>query len=236
MATRQFNILVEGVDDHDLIVALLQQLKEVRPHPSLPSQRDSRKGITTYFELDPTGDIVLITTTGGWTKLSLAGPILKEAVRSGGRNLIIFDADYDQTDYQAGGPVKREAELRRLIAQHDEAPVIYLFPSPAQEGNLETLLLELIPDFHQQRALLCYDAYETCLQQFRDPTTGKQLYVAPLNKRKIYDYVNVLPLLPDERIKHQEQGGQKIFNNPQWWNLNKNIIEPLKQFLVSNIA
>ena len=165
--------------------------------------------------------------------MPVARPTLEQAVNSGGRNLVIFDADYDQRAYPDGGPVEREKALRKIISSFDPAPAIYLFPGPTREGNLETLLLELMHPDHTS-VLRCYDDYEHCLQGYRDPVSGEP-YKAPFDKRRVYDYVNVLPLPPDERERHQERGGQKIFENPRWWVLTHPAIRPLRDFLDQHI-
>lgn len=228
MATKQINIFVEGYDDHDLIVALLYQLKNVRPHPTRLSPRKQRG--TTYLELMPGNITVLIAYTGGWTRLPSFDNQFREARDSQGRNLIIFDADFDAVMYPQGGPTKRTAAIRDLIAEFEPSPEIYLFPGPNREGNIETLLLSLIHPTHQC-VMDCFDLYDECLAQYSDPATGQRLYYIPSEKRRVYDYVNVLPLSHDERRRHQDEGGQKIFENPEWWNLTAGTILPLRTFL-----
>ena len=73
MATRQYNIFVEGMDDHDLLLALVQQLKSVQLHPTKASSRQNGEA-TTYLQLLPTGDTILIASTGGWSKLGKKEP------------------------------------------------------------------------------------------------------------------------------------------------------------------
>lgn len=230
MATKQINIFVEGYDDHDLIVALLYQLKqgEIRRHPTRLISKKHRG--TTYLELIPDGTTVLVLATNGWTRLPEYTVQFREARDTQGNNIIIFDADFDKPEYQEGGPVKRQAALHKLITEFEPAPKIFLFPEPNKEGNIETLLLELIHPNHQQ-VMNCFDLYDECLAQYLHPTTGQRLYYIPSDKRRVYDYVNVLPLSPDERRRHQDEGGQKIFDNPLWWNLMADVIQPLRTFL-----
>ena len=235
MASRQFNIFVEGIDDHDLILALVHQLRRAKPHPTI---EDSRRGgaVTSYLELQPTGDTLLISSTGGWSKLgrNQAG-FIREARDFGGCTLVVFDADYD-TDgtnstatHESGGPVKRRAAILNKLIEFDPNPEIFLFPEPSQPGDLETLLLQLTNPA-QQRVMACYDGYELCLQQFVD-ATGEPSYDAPSKKRRIYDYVNVMRLTGKEWERHHKEGGQKIFENPELWDLDSPAIQPLRNFL-----
>ena len=239
MANRQFNIFVEGIDDHDLILALIQKIRKVNLHPTKES---SRKGgaVTTYLELQSTADTLLISSTGGWSKLGKNQAVfIKEARDFEGRTLVVFDADYDTdgtdsiTQHESGGPVKRRAAILNKLAEFDPEPEVFLFPAPNSSGDLETLLLGLVQPQHE-RVMACYDDYETCLQQFLD-AAGEPCYDAPSKKRRIYDYVNVMRLTGKEWERHHKGGGQKIFENPDFWNLAAPAIQPLREFLSSQL-
>jgi len=219
---------VEGNDDHDLVLVLLRQLKDVRPDPTRKAKR-----ATTYLTLRPGGDTVLLLATNGWTNLAESEALFRQANDSGGRNLVLFDADYDDAKYPSGGQVKRATAIRAMVAAYDPNPAVFLFPQAGQDGELETLLLQLTQPAHQ-RVMDCYDSYETCLRQFLD-AAGEPYYDAPSNKRRIYDYVNVMPLTGDEWKRHHKEHGQKIFENVDLWNLNAPAIQPLRDFLDQHI-
>ena len=235
MANQQYNIFVEGLDDHDLILALVQKIKTVQLHPTKES---SRKGgnVTSYWELPLTADTLVISSTGGWSKLGKNQAVfVREARDFGGRTLVVFDADYDTdstdstTKHESGGPEKRRAAILNKLVEFDPNPEIFLFPAPNQSGDLETLLLQLTSPT-QQRVMDCYDSYELCLQQFVD-AAGEPYYDAPSKKRRIYDYVNVMKLTGEEWERHHKGSGQKIFDNPALWNLDSPAIQPLRAFL-----
>ncbi len=239
MANRQFNIFVEGLDDHDLIRALVQEIKTIQPHPTKVSSR-AKGAATTYLQLIPSGDTLLIASTGGWSKLGRNQAVfIQEARDFEGRTLVVFDADYDADDtdsttkHESGGPVKRRTAILSKLVDFDPNPEIFLLPAPNQPGDLETLLLQLTNP-SQQRVMDCYDGYESCLQQFVD-ATGEPCYDAPSKKRRIYDYVNVMRLTGKEWENHHKNGGQKIFENPNLWNLNAPAIQPLRDFLASQL-
>lgn len=221
MATRQFNIFVEGTDDHDLIEVLVTQLRATTPHPTIEKTRKGQD-VTTYLVVESTGDVVFISSVGGWENLgSKQSFSIREARDSGGKTLIVFDAD-DQ-------PARRAETLKQRITTDEPNPFLYLFPGSNQAGELEHLLFQLVQPAHR-RVMDCYDAYERCLQQFAD-AAGAPCYDAPSKKRRIYDYVNVMPLTGKEWERHHKSGGQKIFENPDLWDLNAAAIQPLRDFL-----
>ncbi len=222
---RQFNIFVEGNDDHDLVLALLQELKSVSFDPTKKNKRP-----TSYLKMPVTGDTILLLATGGWTKLVESEALFRQANDSGGRNLIVFDADFDEAKYPNGGHINRLTSIKATVSIFDLNPAVFLFPQPDEDGNLETLLLRLIQPAHQQ-VMDCYDGYEACLSKCLDTQGQPMYYDTPSDKRRIYDYVNVLPLSPIERERHQEKGGQKIFENPAWWDLHAPAVQPLRFFL-----
>jgi len=233
VATRQFNIFVGGNDDHDLVLALLQQLRKVAQHPTKPSSRGGGT-VTTYLQLQPGGETLLISSTGGWSKLGKKQEFFFwDAHDSGGRNLVIFDADYDTPEHESGGHAKRLVSLLAKVLPYDPTPAIFLFPEPMQDGDLELLLLQLTQPQHQ-RVMACYDGYEQCLRQYLD-AAGQPYYNVPSNKRRLYDYVNVMPLTGDEWKRHHKDGGQKIFENTDLWDLNAPAIQPLLAFLDQHI-
>lgn len=233
MATRQFNVFVEGNDDHDLVLALLQQMRVVGQHPTKPSSR-GKGTVATYLEMQPDKDTLLISSTGGWSKLGKNQAFfLRDAVDSGGKNLVIFDADYDTAEHESGGHVNRLASLLAKVLPYDPAPAVFLLPQPNRDGDLELLLLQLTHP-SQQRVMDCYDGYEDCLKQFLG-TDGKPYYNAPSNKRRLYDYVNVMPLTGNDYERHHKNGGQKIFDNADLWNLDAPAVQPLRAFLDQHI-
>jgi len=224
MATRQFNILVEGTDDHDLVLVLVKQLRTTTPHPTIKSTREGQR-VTTYLLVTGSDDVIVISSVGGWEKLGSAQAFsIRQARDGGGKTLVVFDAD--------AAPAHRSQELTQRIAAYDPNPAIFLLPGANQPGELETLLLQLVQPQHQE-VMICYDGYEQCLQGLS--INGKPYYNTPSKKRRLYDYVNVMPLTGDEWDRHHKKGGQKVFENLDLWDLNALAIQPLRDFLAQQL-
>ncbi|SDY40311.1 DUF3226 domain-containing protein [Hymenobacter psychrophilus] len=225
MANKQFNIYVEGTDDHDLVLVIVKQLRATVPNPNIKITREGQI-VTTYLIVEDTADTILISSIGGWANLGKKQSVsIQQARDSGGKTLIVFDADE--------APAQRAAILKEQIATDEPAPALFLFPSPNQPGELEDLLLQVVQPAHQA-IMTCYDGYEQCLQQLVN--NGQDYYNTPSKKRRIYDYVNVMPLEGAEWDRHHKKGGQKIFENPSLWNLNAPAIQPLRDFLNQHLS
>lgn len=224
MATRQFNIFVEGTDDYDLILVLVKELRATKPHPTKRNKREGQ-AVTTYLLTEGSYDEILISSMGGWHQLGPnQEPAIQQARDSGGKTLIIFDADE--------APAERAETLKQRIAAYDPDPAIFLLPGPNATGELENLLLQLVQPQHQA-VMTCYDEYEQCLQSLS--IGGQPYYNTPSIKRRLYDYVNVMPLQGDQWERHHKKGGQKIFENPDLWDLDAPAIQPLRAFLAQHI-
>ena len=225
MATRQFNIFVEGTDDHDLVLVLVKQLRATTPHPTIGNTRKGQQ-VTTYLRITGGDDEIIISSIGGWEKLGADQAFLiQQAADNGGKTLIVFDADE--------APAQRTEALKQRIAAYEPAPAIFLLPGPNQAGELENLLLQLVQPQHQA-VMTCYDGYEQCLQRLS--INGQPYYNTPSKKRRLYDYVNVMPLEGEEWDRHHKKGGQKIFENVDLWDLTAPAIQPLRAFLDHHIT
>lgn len=220
MATRQFNIFVEGTDDHDLILVLIKQLRTTTRHPTIKNTRDGQL-VTTYLLVAGGEDVILISSIGGWHKLGAAQSFsIQQAADTGGKTLIVFDGD--------ANPIQREDLLKQAIVAYEPNPAIFLLPGSGRIGELKDLLLQLVQP-HHQAVMTCYDGYEQCLQGLLNG--GQPYYNTPSKKRRLYDYVNVMPLQGDQWERHHRKGGQKIFENTDIWDLNAPAIQPLRDFL-----
>jgi hypothetical protein len=206
------------------VLVLVQALRATAPHLTLKNTREGQR-VTTYLRLTGSDDVLLLSSIGGWHKLGKdQGFPIQVAADSGGKTLIVFDADAD--------PAQRATDLRQRIAAYDPNPAVFLLPGLQQTGELETLLLQLVHPRHQA-VMACYDGYELCLQGLA--SGGQPYYNTPSLKRRLYDYVNVMPLTGEQWERHHKKGGQKIFENPDLWDLNAAAIQPLRNFLAREL-
>lgn len=219
----EFNIFVEGVDDQELVVALLSKSGKVA---TWEITSKTRQGITVG------GAQVFIYQTDGWTNLSAKNirPFLQQDEAVGVQNLIVFDADHASDPH--GGFASRQAELYRQAAELGLSFELFLLPVNGTDGNLEDLLERLIHPNHQQ-VVGCFANYEDCLRGCVSPDGSP--YRIPASKAKIYAYAEAMPLSNKERSEHKRRGTTKYFANPDYWNLDAAEIQPLRTFLDQHI-
>lgn len=215
--------MVEGVEDQELLAALLVKLGKVgRWDETGRALRGTTAG----------GNQVALYEMGGWTTLPTSKllPQLQQSPEVGVLNLVVYDAD--TTSHERGGFEARRGELQGQAAALGLAFELFLFPTNHADGNLETLLESLIHPGHQQ-VVDCFTKYEDCLQGLVSP--NGLAYRIPADKAKIYAYVEAMPLTDEERRRHKGRGATKYFSNPAYWNLDSAEVQPLCEFLNQHI-
>jgi len=135
----------------------------------------------------------------------------------GYKNVVVFDADDDFDG--------RLNELTALKAKFEFE--LFLFPNDKDNGNLETLLCEIVNPKHK-KILECFDGFRDCISVNPD-------YRLPDDKTKMYVYVDTL-------VENKWSDGRDIahpknrnYQNPDHWNLNHEYLTPLKTFLQNHI-
>lgn len=169
-----------------------------------------------------------IVCVGGKDNLSKHEVKLAEHESDTEVNLIIFDADTPTT---GGGYSKRLNEIEETINLMEDClnkSEIFLFPNNKDDGILENLLEQIINPEH--RCLLEYFAtYEQSLASHKDEY-GKDKYETPDQKTRMFAYISAFKKTHKQR-EHFKNKGDWMFNNPQFWNLNAEALQPLKDFL-----
>lgn len=218
-AVMKINVFVEGNEDQELVAALLVKLGKVA------SWQESGKALRGNTV---SGNQVNLNATNGWGNL-ISGklfPELRQSVREGVMNLVVYDAD--RQGPQQGGNAHRRNQLLRVQEANDLFFELFLLPNDAEDGQLEDLLPRLIATVHQQ-VTDCFSHYENCVRQLQ--MADGNAYRLPVSKSRIFAYVEALPLTPDEEQKLESKHSIKFFANDDYWNLGADAIKPLRDFL-----
>lgn len=170
-----------------------------------------------------------ILPTNGYTNLNLIDQQFKENTDNGGVNLIIFDADFPETN---GGFTVRKKYIEEKMKELSIFGEIFLFPNNQDNGDFELMLEHIINEEHQC-LLKCFEKYESCIGGHIDEN-GNPKYITPNRKAKIYAYVESFKKSKTEKERFKN-GKDFFFNNSNYWNLNSEYLAPLKKFLQKNI-
>ena len=166
-----------------------------------------------------------IGSLNGWTNLKNANNAFQENSDSGGKNIVILDAD---TLANGGGFNIRKEEIKQIKEENNLLFDLFLFPNNNGNGDFETLLEKVINQKHIG-LLECFSNYEECISKYNLPN-NPILYKLPIKKSKIYSYVDAFTKSKAENRKFKE--GDYFFLNPEIWDLSSIELEPLKEFLV----
>jgi hypothetical protein len=135
--------------------------------------------------------------------------------------LLILDAD--TPNHNEGGFNKRLAAITAWLEKVKVTAQVFLWPNNSNDGNLETLLQNIIVKEHEQ-IFVCFEKYEECLR------AGEKGYVTPNEKAKVYAYAYALSEKGEEA-----SDVKRNYRNPNVWNLKSDFLQPLNQFLAPHI-
>lgn len=220
---KKFNIFVEGLADRKF----LHDYIEKEFGTSLNADFNREGGIK---KLD------CIVSTGGWTKLksedtegSTFRNKMKENTSNNIVNLVVFDADSLTNN---GGFSVRKKEIEEWKTKYELNFQLFLFPNNQDDGELENLLENII---NPQNAPVfdCWHKFEDCLPT--KTTCTKNPLTIPAKKSKIYAYMEVL-LGESNAEKDKAKDPNRDFKKAEHWDLTVKAIEPLKDFLSSQIV
>ena len=166
-----------------------------------------------------------VESLGGWTNLEKASNTFKENSDSGGKNIVILDAD---SPANGGGFNVRKGEIEKVKTKNNLVFDLCLFPNNIDDGDFEILLERIINQKHIG-LLECFSSYEECISKYNLPNSPI-LYKLPIRKSKIYSYVDAFPKSKTKNEKLKD--GDYFFLNPEIWDLSSIELEPLKEFLV----
>lgn len=171
----------------------------------------------------PTGDIISLdgkTAFDSPEKMKKLIPIFKQLDIKGIPTIIIFDADTFSINQ-----AKLQLHSRSLNFTY------FLFPDNQRDGEIETLLEEIIcPD--NQVIFNCWKAFESCLSTHKTTSTDSGKFTTPANKTKVYAYVETLVGETDSE-KEKIKDRNRDYRNKRHWNLDPDhpSLKPLKEFL-----
>ncbi|MEE0982682.1 MAG: DUF3226 domain-containing protein [Bacteroidales bacterium] len=154
-------------------------------------------------------------------------PILNEIKKAnieGSQILVLVDADSEENKW---GYKRRKDWIEGGMKEHDVSFPYFIYPNNQNDGLVETLM-EAAALYAPNKVFFdCYTDYETCLKNSK--------YNIPSLKGKVYAYAEaqtIYDIQKGERIPliNKINSGDWLFDNPDYWNLDVENLQPLKDF------
>lgn len=174
---------------------------------------------TIIRHLGISSEMYEIKCVNGKDSLHLMENKMKETTLEGGKNLVIFDADSPENG--GGFNVRKDALLQQLQSMGAIAE-LFLFPNNHDDGDVEVLMETLMQKELHKRFFHCYGGYETCL--------GNE-YQTPNLKAKLHTYISAQKDLSQKQRKALGSG-QWLFEDKRFWDIDRETLNPLKDFIL----
>jgi len=159
--------------------------------------------------------------TNGWTNIPNIEYEFKENMDNGFANLVIFDADEEKN---GGGFAIRQAEIQALKSDSIDFD-LFLWPNNQTDGDFELLLSKIVNPEHQC-LLDCYEHFE---DEVRENDPEEEKYETPGRKGEMYSYISLQKM--SQKQKGYLSKGYWMFDNPKYWDLSSEELNPLIDFL-----
>lgn len=154
---------------------------------------------------------------------------IKLAQETGEQVIVFADADFLAKGY---GYVKRKEEIDNGIVINAISFPYFIYPNNQDDGNAETLMESAARRDLHQIFFDCFEDYEKCVSGVKDKS-GEPLYNTPNLKGKLHTYMNAQKL--SNKLRSKLGAGDWLFDNTNYWDLNAVALQPLKDFLTTNL-
>jgi len=215
---QRYIIIVEGKADIIFIKDYLIFLDS-----SLHLKDDKRKK-EQYISISSDSKIIKIFYSGGYTKIKPSKTRIEklqmdDGVKEEYEILVIQDADDPTKNH--GGVENRMNYLNEIDIEFKT----FLFPNHKDNGDLETLLLQIINKEKYANFLDCYEKYVSCIKN----TTKKEFIKELLeDKHKVFSYFSAYYGMGDSKEENREYSSE-------YWDLENDALEQLRSFIEDNI-
>lgn len=155
--------------------------------------------------------------------------LLRSKMEEGSNCFAILDAD---TKEKGWGYERRKAYVEKCQQQYGVQFSFFLYPDNINDGDVELLMEQLARKDLHPTFFSCFRQYEMCIGGEVD-SQGNQRYNTPDLKGKLYTYMSAQKLSNVQR--HRLGRGDWLFDNLQYWDLSRNAVQPLVDFLKDNL-
>lgn len=155
--------------------------------------------------------------------------LMQQAQITDNQILVLADAD---TESKKQGYEKRKNEIENGMAAHQLVFPFFIYPNNQDDGDVETLMESSAQRDLHKIFFDCFEDYERCVSGVKDDC-GESKYRIPNLKGKLHTYMNAQKL--PRRLSNRFGGGDWLFEDAQFWNLNTEALTPLKEFFATHL-
>lgn len=155
--------------------------------------------------------------------------LLRSKTAEGINCLAILDAD---TVEKGWGFAKRKADVEKNQQQQGVAFSFFLYPNNGSDGDVEHLMESLARQDLHPTFFSCFRQYEMCVGGDVD-ADGNQRYNTPDLKGKLHTYMSAQKLSNAQRRRLGR--GDWLFDDLNYWDLGREAVQPLVEFLKANL-
>ncbi len=154
---------------------------------------------------------------------------IRLAQESGEQVVVLADAD---TIVKGFGYTKRKEEIDNGMVAHKLSFPYFLYPNNQNDGAVEELMESATRRDIHPTVFDCFEDYEKCVSGVKDES-GKPKYNVPNLKGKLHTYMAAQKL--PRKLCKRFGSGDWLFDNQDYWNLEVDALQPLKDFFVAHL-
>lgn len=172
-----------------------------------------------------------IITIGGVEKLFEETNLnkIKEANIEGSQVLVLVDAD---TVKKGWGYNKRKEWIEKRISKYKVSFQYFIYPNNQGDGDVEVLMESSARKDLHEYFFNCFNKYKECIVKRKDERE-QSIYNSPDLKTELHAYIKAQTEY-DVKNKIRKpldiNNGNYLFGNPDYWNLEVENLQPLKDF------
>jgi hypothetical protein len=135
--------------------------------------------------------------------------------------IVIQDADNPLKDPDTGGTKKRMVFLESIKKEFNIEFETFLFPNNKDNGDLETLLLQIVNKEKFKKSFDCYKKYADCVKFFSEEKHSNELLE---DKYKVYNYFRTYHGMENAKEENREY-------KSEYWDFSNDAIMIFLNFL-----
>lgn len=151
------------------------------------------------------------------------------SIEAGEQVIVFADAD---TKAKGAGYENRKAEIEKCMKTYNVSFHYFIYPNNQKDGDVEELMEKAARRDLHSTFFDCFEDYERCVSGTKDKS-GKSKYNVPNIKGKLHTYMTAQKL--PRKLCNRFGSGDWLFENQDYWDLNVAALQPLKDFLTTNL-